>query len=43
MVGISYKNYVHYNLHRSCLLISEIAIIFYFLVILKEALTFLSQ
>ena len=27
IVGIRYRNYTHYSLHRSCLLISRIAIV----------------
>ena len=50
IVGVCYRNYAHYTLYRSCLLIYGIAIVrsllldryhFYFLMTLKEALTFL--
>ena len=40
IVGIRYRNYTHYTSYKSCLPIYGIAIIFHFLMILKEMLTF---
>ena len=41
IIGIHYRNYAHHTLYGSCLPIYGIAIIFYFLMISKETLTFL--
>ena len=42
IIGMYYRNKAHYMLYRSYLPIYGIAIIFYFLMIMKETLAFLS-